>query len=232
MRLIYSLLFIALSCSACSNIKTEAQIRGSSNGMVVTNTKSATPFPVSVPIDLSTVDFKNFTFPEINGEKAFTLKNGRIERKAGTPGYTLRKTYLFDLTGDDNDEAISHIHADGCDFGCESSNFFYIYTPVGNEAQLLWKIAIGGDTLGGLKAANFNLNEIVLETFGDCTNKNGVIKPIVDIKKNPGLKTKNYTRFVFKRDGLKYLETERDVLPLGIENLEDYRPQITFGDDN
>lgn len=230
MKLIYAVILLAAISSACSNIRTEAQIRSTGNGKVV-NTNPVKPTPPVAVIDLSTIDFANYTFPEIRGEKVFTLKNGRTERKLRMPAYNLRKTYLFDITGDENDEAISHILADGCDFGCESSNFFYIFTPDGNQARLLWKIGIGGDTLGGLKAASFKINEIILETFGNCINNNGIIKPLVDLKKNPGLKTNTYTRFVFKRNGSEYIETEREILPLGSENLEEYRPQITFGED-
>jgi hypothetical protein len=144
----------------------------------------------------------------------------------------LRKTYFFDLTGDAKDEAITHIVADGCQLGCNSSSLFYIHTAESNKPKLFWKIAIGGDVMGGLKSANFKAKEIVMEVFGDCTLSNSVITPNIDMKKNTNLKTTNYTRFVFSRTENGFTQTAREVLPLPSNmSVLDYRSQISFGED-
>jgi hypothetical protein len=182
---------------------------------------------------LRNVDFKNFTYPVPLGsdsEKSFTLKNGTSEKKEDLPKFTFRKTYYFDLTGDNVDEAITHIMADGCQLGCESSSLFYIHKATGDrQTELLWKIAIGGDTLGGLKAASFSSKEIVLDTFGDCTLEDWLIKTDIDVRKNPKLKPANFTRFVFSFAENGYSQTTRDVLPLTeYINTSEYRAKISF----
>jgi hypothetical protein len=180
------------------------------------------------------VDFANYTFPEFRlgqTEKSFTLKNGASSEKEVFPKFTLRKTYYFDLTGDRRDEAVSHIIAEGCQLGCEKSNLFYIYTSENKQPKLLWKIATGGNVLGGLKWANFAIDEITMEVFGDCQVENQVIKPEVDVKKNADLKTTNYTRFVFSKKGNDFVQTSRDLLPLTANvDFTEFRPQISFGD--
>lgn len=232
MKMFFPVLLAFFCTTGCTGYKTEAQIRTSGNGKVVVNSNTSKTTPKPEVFDIAKVDFKNFIYPEFSRTepaRTFTLKNGRAERKAGSPDYALRKTYYFDLTGDQKNEAITHIIANGCELGCESSSVFYIYTPDAAQPKLLWKIAIGGDTMGGLKSANFKIDEFTLETFGDCTLEDWLIKPEVDVRINPKLKTNSYTRFVFKRENGEYKQTERDVLPLPNLNLTDYRAQITFG---
>jgi hypothetical protein len=227
MKLFLPVFIFLIFAAGCGKIQTEAQIRASNTGWVSnTNTKKANT------LDISTVDFKNFTFPAFNDKpaKTFTLKNGATETKNVYPRYSLRKTYYFDLTDDEKDEAVSHIIVDGCAMGCESSNLFYIHTAEENEPRLLWKIATGGDVLGGLKSAHFKSKEIILEAFGECSLENGVIKPKIDIKTNARLKTSSYTRFVFALGENGFTQSTKDVLPLPANiNLIEYRPQISFG---
>ena len=189
------------------------------------------PTPKTKTLDISKVDFKNFTYPAPNGtkpDKSFVLRNG-ASISSDFPNFRLRKTYYFDLTGDGGDEAITHIIADGCRLGCESSSLFFIYTRDEKETRLLWKIAVGGDAMGGLKEANFTEEQIVLETFGDCALEGWLITPKVDVKTNPTLKIMNYTRFVFAGDN--FTQISKNVLPLARSvNLTNYRPKISFGD--
>jgi hypothetical protein len=216
------------SCGV-SSIKAQA----TATGAVVTNKQTNSDNKKNT-LDLSGIDFKNFTYPVpniVNLEKSFTLNNGKAGKKDGSPSFKLRKTYFFDLTGDKKDEAITHIIASGCQLGCESSSLFYIHTAENNQPKLIWKIAIGGDVMGGLRAASFKMNEIVLETFGDCLLDDWLIKPNIDLTKNPKLKTTSYTRFTFSQSGSGYAQTSKVVLPLSAStNISDYRPQISFGE--
>lgn len=234
MRIFIPLIIFSVFAAGCVHVKTDAQISASNTGKVIkTNSNQSTPNRRKDPIDLAKVDFKNFTFPDFGGisEKTFTLKNGASGNNPALPTYKLRKTYYFDLTGDDEDEAVSHIIAEGCQMGCESSNLFYIYTADEKEAKLLWKIAVGGNALGGLKAANFKANEIVMEVFGDCGIEKGIIKPQVDMKKNTRLRTTNYTRFVFTGGDDGFAQTGKDLLPLTTSvDFTEYRAQISFGE--
>ena len=228
MKLFLLVCIFLLFAAGCGKFNTKAQIRASNTGSVKTGNSNKTPV-----LDISSVDFKNFTFPEFDGspEKTFTLKNGASENKNTSQKYTLRKTYYFDLTGDERDEAISHIIADGCRMGCESSSLFYIHTADGNQPKLLWKIATGGDALSGLRVVNFKLKTIILEAFGECWNDNGVIKPNVDLKKNAQLKTTSYTRFEFALGENGFMQRAKTILPLPAKtDIVRYRPQISFGE--
>lgn len=228
MKLFFRVAILSLSCFTAI-LPAAAQISASGKGTVGTN---QTVIKKNLP-DLSKFDFKNYTYPDFisaQPAKTFTLKDGATVKKAGVSTYTLRKTYFFDLTGDGKDEAITHILADGCQLGCESSSMFFVHTADDKQPKLLWKIAVGGDTFGGLKAINFKLNEIVVETFGECAIKNDLINSNIDLKQNPKLKTTNYTRFVFTRNLTGYVQTARDLLPLaGDFNIAEYRSQINFG---
>ena len=184
--------------------------------------------------NITKIDFKNFNYPLPNIgnlEKNMTLKNGLSIKKEGLPNFKLRKTYYFDLTGDKEEEAISQILVDGCQLGCESSHLFYIHTLENEQPKLIWKIAIGGDVLGGLKSAHFKAEEFVIETFGDCSVEDWLIKTNLDMKKNPRVTTNNYSRFVFTNDNGSFASVTKTLLPLEINlNMVSYRPKISFGE--
>jgi len=227
-------MLLTLFSYGCGSFSTKAQISASSNGRVSnTNTANRTNSKTqpNKPI-FSAVDFQNFNYPDFVGgnvEKTFTVKNGKSERKVGTPTYSVRRTYYFDLTGDEKDEAITHIMAEGCQVSCDPRSLFYVYTMENNQPKLLWKIATGVDGFGGLKSVNFKINEIILETFGDCSLENWWTKPIMDVKNNPQMKAFNYTRFVFSLGTDGFTPSGKDLLPLAQTNFLEYRPQISFG---
>ncbi len=234
MKLCFLVILLTVFSYGCGNFSTKAQIRASSNGKV-SNINAANQSNSKIKVktaEISTIDFNNFTYPDFSGgavEKTFTLKNGKSEKKVGVPGYYVRKTYYFDLTGDEKDEAVMQIMAEGCQVSCDPRSLFFVYTMENNQPKLLWKIATGVDELGGLKSVNFKVNEIILETFGDCSLENWRTKPIIDIKKNPKLKAANYTRFVFSLGADGFTQSAKDLLPLGYINFLEYRPQISFG---
>lgn len=210
----------------------EAQTTATGGGKAVEKkTSKNEPESKTKTLDISKTDFKNFTYPvptASNSEKLIKFRNGTSEKIEGMSNFKLRKTYYFDLDGDGNDEAITHIIGDGCLLGCESSSLFFIFTPDENRAKMIWKIAVGGGTMGGLKTANFTGEKIVIEAFGDSALEGWLILPKVDVKTNPMLKTSSYTRFVFTGDN--FTPSKRDVLPLTKTiNLADYRPTISFG---
>lgn len=233
MRIFIPVIVFSVFAVGCVHVNTEAQTRASNTGIILSNTKKPTPNRKRNSLKISSVDFKNFTFPDFGGlnGKTFTLKNGGAESINGMPKYKLRKTYYFDLTGDDEDEAVTHIIAEGCQMGCDSSHLFYIHTADANQTKFLWKIAIGGDVLGGLKAAKFKSNQIVMEVFGDCAIENGIIKPVVDLTKNTRLRTTNYTRFVFTGGEDGFAQTGKDLIPLTSNiDFSEYRVKISFGE--
>ena len=208
---------------------TEAQ---KSSGTVVNKpTDSQKPKNTS---EISKFDFKNFTYPipDIGmPEKSVTLKNGSQAAKNGLPNFKLRKTYYFDLTGDRADEAITQIIADGCQIGCESSSLFYVHTLENGKPALIWKIAIAGDIMGGLKSAHFNVKEFTIETFGDCTLDDWKIKTNLDLKNNQKIIAYHYSRFVFTYENGAFSSGTKILLPLENNlNMAGYRPKISFGE--
>ncbi len=227
---LFVILLTVFSCGGGSFLTT-AQIRTSSDGKVVNTNQSNSKTKVKT-IDVSKIDFKNFTYPDFSGgtvEKTFTLKNGKSEKKVGAPSYYVRKTYYYDLTGDAKVEAVTHIMAESCQVSCDPRSLFYVYTMEKNQPKLLWKIATGMDEFGGLKTINFKVEEIILETFGDCSLENWWTKPVMDVKNNPQMKASNYTRFVFSLGANGFTQSNRDLLPLAATNFLKYRPQISFG---
>ena len=210
------------------NISTTAQTNASANP----EEKKLTVYKTK-PFHISKTDFKNLTYPvplSAGGEANFTLRNGTALKTADLPNFRLRKTYFYDLTGDGADEAITHILADGCQMGCGNSNLFFIHTPENDEPKLLWKIAVGGDTLGGLKAVNFNAGEIIVDIFGECSLDGWLINPRADVKTNPELKTTRYTRFIFTGDANGFMKKTKEILPLsGNIKFSQYKARINFG---
>lgn len=233
MKLFFLIILLTFFSNGCGSFSTKAQIRGSSNGKVIsTNTNQANSKTKTNKPIFTAVDFQNFTYPDFvggNTEKTFTVKNGKSEKKVGVPTYFVRKTYYFDLNGDEKDEAVTHIMAEGCQVSCDPRSLFYVYTMENNQPKLLWKIATGVDEFGGLKSVNFKVNEITLETFGDCSLENWWTKPVMDVIKNPQMKAANYTRFVFSLGANGFTQSAKDTLPLAETNFLEYRPQISFG---
>lgn len=183
-------------------------------------------------VELRASDFKNYSFQSFTGTIPIVLRNGKSQNAAPGVKYTLRKVYFFDLDGDGKDEAVAHIIANGCEPGCDSSSLFYIFTADGKRVKMLWKFAVGGDTLGGLKAVTFSDKKIILETFGNCAFENQITRPEVDLRTNPKLKTNDYTRFVFALEDNKYQLKDRTVLPWTRKSLVGYKSQIIFSNEN
>jgi hypothetical protein len=213
---------------ACFSVS--AQITATSDGKV-TNTNQTKP---KAEIDIATIDFKNFTFPDLfTGKtvKTFTLKNGQYRngKQSSERVFTLRKTYYFDITGDAKNEAITQIFAESCNINCESQSLFYVHTIVNNQPKLIWKIATGTNELCGLKSVSFKIKEIALESFGECAAEMDLIKPSVDSKK-PNNNAANFTRFTFLlKDGV-FAATTKDISPLQEKFSVEYRPKIRFGE--
>jgi hypothetical protein len=230
MKLTFITIFLSILSLIFGNFSAQAQVRSSSSGKVTKTDNQTTP----TNTDITKVDFTNFTFPDLfagKTEKSFTLKNGqfRASKLSNARVFTLRKTYYFDITGDEKDEAITQIIAETCTINCESQSLFYVHTIENNQPKLIWKIATGTAELGGLKSVNFNIKEIVLETFGNVSLDNSLIKSNVDIKKTVKVQTIDFTKFVFSLSDKGFASTSKETLPLKEKYTAEYRPQISFG---
>jgi hypothetical protein len=229
------IIIVSILSLNCSSFSTKAQIRATSNGQV-TNTNTNPKSDVKTPApDISTIDFKNFTYPDLfagKTDRTFTLKNGQ----SGTPKlpgqriFALRKTYFFDITGDGENEAITQILTDGCGEGCDSHSLFYVHTIENNQPKLIWKIATGAEALGGLKSVAFKNKSIILETFGNSAIQDSLVNTIFDTKLPKSIIPTNYTRFVFSLTDKMFTQTDKEVLPLTDKTIAGYRAQISFGE--
>ncbi len=219
------LIFLPIFLLIFAGFSVSAQITETSDGKV----KSVQTKP-KTEIDIATVDFKNFTFPDLytgKSAKSFTLKNGqfRIGKQANERVFTLRKTYNFDITRDGKNEAINHIFAEICNPKCESQSLFYVYTISENQPKVIWKIATGANNLCGLKAVSFKIREIILEVFGNCLIQNDLIKPD-NSKTNSG----NVTRFSFSFENGLFVADSKEIITSTEKYSIEYRPKITFGE--
>ena len=220
---------------SCGSFSTKAQIRVNANGTVIFSNSNNKPVVKLPPIDIKKVDFKNFAYPELltgTADKNFILTNGQYRSKKSLSQrvYTLRKTYYFDITGDEKDEAITLILAEGCGEGCDSHNLFYVYTVENNQLKLIWQIATGAEALGGLKSAAFKNKQIVLELFGNCTIDKSLISARFDPKNPKKILLTDFTRFVFSFKDNVFSYSTKELLPLQVKNITGYNFQISFGE--
>ncbi len=236
MKLTFLLIILSIFSLNCGSFSSKAQTSASSEVKVGnSNTNQPKSNVKANSLDISTVDFKNFSFPDLFGgktQKTFTLKKGQFRNgKLSTDRvYTWRKSYFFDITGDGKDESVTHIIAEGCGKDCDSHSLFYVHTVENNQPKLIWKIALGSEALGGLKSVNFNNKEITLEAFGSCTLKDGLISAAYDGKDPKQILPSNYTRFVFNLSDSFFSETDKVVLAFTEKTIADYRPKISFGE--
>lgn len=214
--------FVTLAACFVALVTTShGQSSGTKSGVVVSEKPQTNTVKT---IDLTTFDFKNHTYPDPAGtgsDAVFSLvngvaKNGRI---------TLRRIYFFEISDDSDDEAISMIVDSVCEAGCEPATRFFVHSAGATEPELVFKFASGAGFSCGLKAADFSVNEIAIETLGECELKNDWIAI-------PSTATKSgsdFTRFKFTRSGDGSWNAARESRRGVTVDLSDFRPKISFG---
>ena len=165
-----TLLFAAwISLAACSHPKTQLPALAQSSASPSPTPRAeaiASPTPNS---PTRSVDFENFTYPELESRTRFTLKDGR-EPTEDDPRGLVDVTY-GDVTGDGNEEAFV-VHTQSVR-GSAIPYFVYVYTMNRSKPKLLWSFYAGERGDGGLRQINAENGELVVELYGRDRIVNG-----------------------------------------------------------
>jgi hypothetical protein len=108
------------------------------------------------------VDFKNFTYPNIDAKGTFTLKAG-IEPNVEESRSVVDVIY-GDVTADGTEDAMvvqsQNIRGSAIPY------FVYVFTMNGAKPKLLWSFATGDRAQGGLRRVFAQSGSLVVELYG------------------------------------------------------------------
>jgi hypothetical protein len=161
MLLRLSLLILLLTLS-CSRTQTTSPSAGQAKAIASPESRpSPTPSPTpNSPI--RSIDFENFTYPEIGSRGTFTLKNGHepsVEERRG-----IADVVYGDVTADGNEDAMV-VHSQSIR-GSAIPYFVYVYAMNGTKPKLLWSFYAGERGDGGLRQISADRGEMVVELYG------------------------------------------------------------------
>jgi hypothetical protein len=120
---------------------------------------TASPTPDS---PIRSVDFENFTYPEINTRGTFTFKNGG-EPTDDDPRSLVDVIYS-DVTGDGKEKALV-VHSQSIR-GSAIPYYVYVYTMNRDKPKLLWSFYAGERGDGGLRQIYAANGELIVELYG------------------------------------------------------------------
>lgn len=129
------------------------------------------------PPEFATVDFENFTFPDVwMISNRINLRNGKFEHEEkkhlGGTTYSLGSVYYLDIVGNQEREAIVFLWAVSCGGSCDGgSQAIYIYSAAKPKPKLLDTIVTGSPSSGCfIKSFLTEGKKIFLEQFGRCSD--------------------------------------------------------------
>jgi hypothetical protein len=155
--------------ATCTPAKTRPPVPAESNKSP-SPAQEATPYPSPAPASpIRSIDFENFTYPEIGARGKFTLKDGR-EPTDDDPRSLVGVTY-GDVTGDGSEEALV-VHAQSVR-GSAIPYFVYVYAMSRDRPKLLWSFYAGERGDGGLRRVYAEGGELVTELYGRDRVVNG-----------------------------------------------------------
>jgi hypothetical protein len=149
---------ITLLSSACSNAQVVSPVVKS---VGVLPTPQTTPTAI-LNSPIRSVDFENFTYPNIGAKGTFTVKAG------SEPGVEEARSVIDvlygDVTADGNEDAMvvqsQNIHGSAIPY------FVYVFTMNGSKPKLLWSFATGDRAQGGLRRVLAENGTLVVELYG------------------------------------------------------------------
>ena len=166
LRISVVLVLLALSCS-------RAQVRSPASqqtNAVASPAPKVEPTPSPTPNSpIRSVDFKNFTYPEIGSRGTFTLKDGHepnVEERRGVVDVV-----YGDVTADGIEDAMV-VHSQSIR-GSAIPYFVYVYAMNGAKPKLLWSFYAGERGDGGLRQISADQGEMVVELYGRDRVVNG-----------------------------------------------------------
>lgn len=166
------------------------------------------------------VDFKNFLYSYgENDNKKVTLTNG--EKPYGgldDLAFSFNKVEFADFTKDGSNEAVVVLlHGNGA----IASNLVAVYTLENQQPKELWSFYLGSETNGRLKDIYVLEGNLVVEVFGknEFDSDRNEFKFSRDFSPAEAFCCpKNFTRFVFNRNGEKFIAQEKP-------QVFDYKPE-------
>ncbi len=163
------MVLIILSLTACSPAKTQSPVLAQTN---VSPSPSQEAKPSPSPIlnsPIRSVDFENFTYPEIDSRGKFMFKGGHEPTDDDPRGFV--DAIYGDVNGDGKEEALV-VHTQSIR-GSAIPYFVYIYTMNGDKPKLLWSFYAGERGDGGLRKTYAQSGEFVVELYGRDRVVNG-----------------------------------------------------------
>lgn len=157
MLLRLSLVLVLLS-AACSRVQVASPV---SKTVVASPTPQTTSLLTSNS-PIRSIDFENFTYPNIDAKGNFTLKDGK-EPNVEEPCSVIDVIY-GDVTGDGNEEAL--VVQTQSTRGSAIPYFVYVYGVEGNKPKLLWSFVAGDRAQGGLRRVLADNGNLIVELYG------------------------------------------------------------------
>lgn len=164
-----SIALVTLCLAACAPSKTRPVVSAQSNASP-SPAPEAHPAPSpAAPSPIRSVNFENFTYPEIDARGKFTLVGGR--EPTDDERRSLVHVIYGDVTGDEEEEALL-VHSQSVR-GSAIPYFVYVYTMGRDKPKPLWSFYAGERGDGGLRQVYAESGSLMVELYGRDRVVNG-----------------------------------------------------------
>lgn len=161
-------------------------------------------------IDLSKVDFANFTYPWTDGlgnpNKKFTLVNRELKETNDNVGLDLYSVVYGDVTNDGVEEALVVLSV--YTGGTAHPHVVYIYRTNNHLPHLLWGFNTGDRGDGGLRQIWSENGELVIDLYGKDRVIGKDLYKADDFQSHPDW----FTRAHYKWNGKRFQQQGKEVL--------------------
>jgi hypothetical protein len=164
-----SIALVTLCLVACTPAQTQPPVLAQHNASPSPSQEAQPIPPPTPPSPIRSVNFENFTYPEIGSRGKFTLKDG--QEPTDSDPRSLVDVIYGDVTGDGEEEAlVVHSQSTG---GSAIPYFVYVYTMNRGKPKLLWSFYAGERGDGGLRQVYGEGGGLVVELYGRDRVVNG-----------------------------------------------------------
>lgn len=186
--------------------------------------------PANVGDNFQGTDFDNFSYPyrfSWGKNIRVALKNGKYEYDLpiGRGWFTLKGTYVRDITGDNRPEAIVVLWHISCGASCDGgAALIYIYSFSNRRLKQLWQYETGSLAYGcGLKSFTARRTELRLELFARCSKTNRALNETSSTGK---FQVAGVTRVTFSSNGTRFIARKRQFFSSAERSVKNYEPEI------
>lgn len=218
---------IAVSCGDSASERRDTgipqpPIKNASTPRDVDTNATAHSIDERVPVEFTSVDFGNFSYPISWKNQTVSLKDGHAEfyehKIFHNSWFDIKGVGYADLDGDGTKEAVVQLVWVACGGSCDGGSWlFYVYKSTAGKVNLLSRIETGSFAYQGcgLKSFVLNRSQLVLETFQVCQFDGVSIKPAKKPKPEPIGKfdADEYTRFTLRFAGRAFKSHNREIFP-------------------